>query len=107
MWLEADLFTPSRHCTDLGTAEARNIVRAAPRELKTGNYIIAMNEGINQSRFDDIVEEVISTGSTICSKVIGDFAKIIWANLIEETLRKVKKAQTFNNGSFWLNFLLI
>ena len=84
----------------LSTAEARDIVRAAPGELKTGNYIIALSEGTNQSRFDDIVEEVISTGSIIYSKVNGDFAKIISANLTEETLRKVMKAQTFNNGCF-------
>ena len=74
----------------LSTAEPAKVIRAAPEDSTTGNYVIVLSEGTSQSRFLEIEERVKSTRSVIYTKVNGEFAKIISANLSEHALKKVK-----------------
>ena len=75
----------------ISLVESRRVIRAAPGEETTGNYIVVMEKETNHSTFEHIADEVRneSMDHKIAEKVEGPFAKIIAAKITEEAAHRV------------------
>lgn len=75
----------------LHAGSARRVIRAAPDEETTGNYIVVMKENTTHSRFEAIADEVRKESSNlnISEKVESPIAKIVAAKLTEDGAHKV------------------
>ena len=73
--------------------ESRLVIRAAPGEETTGNYIVVMDKETNHSTFEHIADEVRkqSSDQKLSVKVGGPFAKIVTAKMTEDAAHKVLK----------------
>ena len=69
----------------------RRVIRAAPGEETTGNYIVVIEKETSHSTFEHIADEVRneSLDHRIAEKVEGPFAKIIAAKMTEEAAHRV------------------
>ncbi|XP_019849379.1 PREDICTED: uncharacterized protein LOC100633843 isoform X3 [Amphimedon queenslandica] len=72
--------------------ESRRVIRAAPGEETTGNYIVVMEKETSHSTFEHIADEVRneSMDHKIAEKVEGPVAKIIAAKMTEEAAHRLK-----------------
>ena len=72
-------------------AEGRRVIRAASGSNTTGNYIIVVTDGVNHSRFMEIVDQVKNEtlDSKIYEQVEGPFINIISARITEEAAHRV------------------
>ena len=73
-------------------AESPRVIRAAPREATTGNYIVVMEKETSHSTFEDIADEVKreSIDQKLSVKVEGPFAKILAAKLTKDAAHRVR-----------------
>ena len=71
--------------------EARRVIRAASGSNTTGNYIIVVTDGVNHSRFMEIVDQVKNEtlDSKIYEQVEGPFINIISARITADAAHKV------------------
>ncbi|XP_019849359.1 PREDICTED: uncharacterized protein LOC109580527 [Amphimedon queenslandica] len=72
--------------------EARRVIRAASGSNTTGNYIIVVTDGVNHSRFMEIVDQVKNEtlDSKIYEQVEGPFINIISARITEDAAHRFK-----------------
>ncbi|XP_019861678.1 PREDICTED: uncharacterized protein LOC109590199 [Amphimedon queenslandica] len=71
--------------------ESRRVIRAAPGEETTGNYIVVMKKETNHSTFEHIADEVRreSIDQKLSVKVGGPFAKIVTAKMTEDAAHRI------------------
>ena len=71
--------------------EPRRVIRAAPGEKTTGNYIVVMEKETSHSTFEHIADEVRreSIDQKLSVKVEGPFAKIVTAKLTKDAAHRV------------------
>ena len=83
----------------ISLVESRRVIRAAPGEETTGNYIVVVEKETNHSTFEHIADEVKneSVDHRIAEKVEGPFAKIIAAKMTEEGAHRVSLHKGVNN----------
>ncbi|XP_019849384.1 PREDICTED: uncharacterized protein LOC100638844 [Amphimedon queenslandica] len=81
-------------------AESPRIIRAAPGEKTTGNYIVVMGKETSHSTFEHIADEVRreSIDQKLSVKVEGPFAKILSAKLTKDAAHRIALMQ--NEGVF-------
>ena len=75
----------------ISLVESRRVIRAAPGDETTGNYIVVVEKETSHSTFEHIADEVKneSIDHRIAEKVEGSVAKILAAKLTEEAAHRV------------------